>query len=109
LATIARDALATLSRLSQDAPRDARRVADDLAEEVRTLQAYARHAHRDASDTESQIWRAERLGYVSFDLADELTSVAAGGECSAAVARAYTFALESAGVDAGASGQECDS
>jgi hypothetical protein len=96
LATIARDALADLLTLSHDAPRDARRVADDMAEQLRTLKMYARTY---AGDTEAGIWSAVRFGYISDTLADELVNVAAGAPCQEAVARAFRDALEADGLE----------
>lgn len=98
LADIARDALADTLTLSHyaDTP-DARRVADDMTEQLRTLRAYARTY---AGDTEAGIWSAERFGYISFDLADELVSVTCTGDVMGAVTRAFRFAVESAGTEA---------
>ena len=123
LATIARDALATLSQLSQDYayaycvgrhPWDLadhgadcpRRVADDMGEQLRTLQAYGRTY---AGDTEAGIWSAMKFGFISDTLADELVNVAAGGECAAAVSRAFVDACEAHGLDDSWPPEECDS
>lgn len=97
LATIARDALADMLTLSHYCDtRDARRVADDLTEQLRTLKAYARTY---SGDTEAGIWSAMKFGYISDTLADELVNVAAGGECSAAVERAFREECEGRGLD----------